>query len=188
MKLSGRGGLSSHTVVANTGESTTLSRDLALARDFAGGNLVRDHFELRHRARSEAGHDRDVGRVASARHQDAADAGAIVAGIECVPVSPEIDLEPCTEIHGLVDRRYADVAEIAGAVARRNIHAATQRDGKMRKIATYALFFHESIPCRLGRARMFVTERQMVVHVIADFLDKGPTLRCLLKQGPSGIQ
>ena len=37
-----------------------------------------------------------------------------------------------------VRRRHADVAEIAGAVARRNVHAATERDGEVRVVAAHA--------------------------------------------------
>ena len=60
--------------------------------------LVGDHLEVRQRARTERGHDRDVGRVAPARHQDAADARHVVARIEGVPAPAEIGLEPGGEI------------------------------------------------------------------------------------------
>src|SRR6266568_8764679 len=42
---------------------------------------------------------RDVGGVASGAHQDAADPWAVVAGVECVPLAGQIDLEPAGEIH-----------------------------------------------------------------------------------------
>ena len=69
---------------------------------------------------------RDVGGVAAARHQDAADAREVVAGVEGVPAAAEIDFEPALEIHRRRVGRHADVAEIAGAIARRNVHAAAE--------------------------------------------------------------
>ena len=62
-------------------------------------DLLGDHLEARERARAERGHDRDVGGIAPARHQDAADARRVVAGVERVPAAAEIDFEPGAEIH-----------------------------------------------------------------------------------------
>jgi hypothetical protein len=42
------------------------------------------NLEARERARAERGRDRDVGGVATACHQDAADARLVVAGVERV--------------------------------------------------------------------------------------------------------
>jgi hypothetical protein len=74
------------------------------------GRLYGDHFEARECAWAERGHDRDVGGIAPACHQDAADARLIVAGIERVPAAAEIDFEPGAEIHRRIVGRHADVA------------------------------------------------------------------------------
>src|SRR5262245_66302905 len=60
--------------------------------------LVGAHDEALERVGAERGADRHVGGVAAARHDDAADARHVVAGIEGVPAAAEIDLEPGTEI------------------------------------------------------------------------------------------
>src|SRR3954451_1925229 len=65
---------------------------------------------------------------AASRPRAMADAGNVVAGIERIPAAAEIDLEPGAEIHRIRLRRNADVAQITGAIARRDVHAATQRD------------------------------------------------------------
>ena len=51
--------------------------------------------------------------------------GLLAAGIgRVMPAVTEIDFEPGAEVHRLIVERHADVAEIAGAVTRRNVHAA----------------------------------------------------------------
>src|ERR1700732_3966524 len=56
-------------------------------------HLVGVNVEARERGRAEAGRERYIGGVAAVRHQDAADARGVVAGIERVPASAEVDLE-----------------------------------------------------------------------------------------------
>src|SRR5664279_3970018 len=70
-----------------------------------------------------------IRRVAATRHQDAADARRIVARIESPPLAAEINFHPGAEILIGIRRRQADVADIAGAIARRNVHAAREGDG-----------------------------------------------------------
>src|ERR1700692_2417842 len=76
-------------------------------------DLQGDHFEARKLAWAERGHDCDVGGIAPARHQDAADTRLVVAGVQRVPAVAEIHFEPSAEIHRCRVRRHADVAEIA---------------------------------------------------------------------------
>jgi hypothetical protein len=59
--------------------------------------LVGEDIESREHARSKCGGDRNVGGIAPARHQDAADTRRVVAGVEGVPVIVEVDLEPSRE-------------------------------------------------------------------------------------------
>ena len=115
-------------------------------------DLLRDYFEARERAGAERGYNRDIGCVAPARHQDTADAGPVVPGIRCVPTTAEIDFEPAAEIHRSVVERHADVSEIAGAVTRRNVHAAAERDGEVGKITAHAASF--GIAALLGPRRL----------------------------------
>ena len=99
------------------------SRD---ATTFRGGRAT--HGELCEPAPAEAGGQRYVYSISSARHQDATDTRNIVAGIERAPSAAEISLEPRAEIHWVGHRGDADIAEVTGAVAGRNVHAAAQSD------------------------------------------------------------
>src|SRR5215831_8113859 len=60
-------------------------------------HLVGAHDEALEGVGAERGADGDVGGVAAARHDDAADARHVVAGVERVPAAAEIDLEPGAE-------------------------------------------------------------------------------------------
>src|SRR2546421_6935375 len=90
-----------------------------------GRNLVSEYLECDESARTERGRDRDIGRIAPTCHEDAADAGLVIARIERIPLAAEIDFEPCAEVHRL-DNGNADIAHIAGAVTRRNVHAPAE--------------------------------------------------------------
>src|SRR6267378_5882068 len=65
----------------------------------------------------------DVDRITAPCHQHSPDPRHVVAWVEGIPASSEIRLEPSGEVHRTVGRRCAHVAEIAGAVPRRNVHA-----------------------------------------------------------------
>jgi len=73
------------------------------------------------------------------------------------------------------------VAEIACAVSRGNVHAAAERDGKMRVVAADALALAEYLPRRHGRARMLVTERDVVARKSQIAWTRAPARRCPLK-------
>src|ERR1700680_1589325 len=68
--------------------------------------------------------DRHIRRIAPPCDQHSADTRHVVSSIEGVPVTVDIGLEPGGEIHGTIGWRHADVAEVPGAVASRNVHAA----------------------------------------------------------------
>ena len=57
-----------------------------------------------------------------------------MTGIEGEPASVEENLKPGAEVHRSRIPRHADIAEIAGAVTGRNIHAAAQLHGEMGKV------------------------------------------------------
>ena len=71
--------------------------------------------------------------------------GALLRGSKAVPGAAKIGFEPAGKVHRRVRRRQADVAEIAGAIARRNVHAATQRDREMREVAADAATLVEGL-------------------------------------------
>jgi hypothetical protein len=74
--------------------------------------------------------DIDVSGVTTAAHDNTADAGMVVPRVNGVPTTIEKDFGPAAKIHGIGINRNADVAEIASAIPRGNIHAPAKRDGK----------------------------------------------------------
>src|SRR6202034_1144952 len=77
-----------------------------------------------------------------------------------------------------------DIAQIAGAVACRNVQAATQRDGEVREIATHPLPFKESLGGRARWPRMPIVERDIPVHEVADGLHPVPSRLQVAEQTP----
>jgi hypothetical protein len=131
-------------------------------------HLLGEDLEAGELARAERGYDRDVGGIASARHQDAADARLVMTRIERVPTAAEIDLKPSAEIHRRRIGRYTDVAEIARAIARRNVQATAERDRKVGEIPTHPAPLGKCVPRGLGRTRMLITERNAIMDIVAD--------------------
>ena len=164
------------------------AEDVADSRATTGRDLVGPHLEADQRVRPEGLGDRNVGGVAPLRDQDAADPRHVVARIEHLPVAADIGLEPAGEIAGGPRLRRADVAEIAGAIARRNVHAAAERDGEMGVVAADALALVVGFPRGLGGARMLVAERDVTMDVIADRLHPRPARRRILEQLPGDIR
>src|SRR5258708_5727353 len=136
---------------------------------------------------SEAGGDRDVGGIAAARHHDATDPRMVVASIEGEPLAIEIDLEPRTEIHRSRVRWNADVAEIAGAIARRNVHAAAQGDGEMGEVAADADALIVAFGSGAVAAGVMVAERNALMDIVADRLHPGPSAVDAAEQRPCQI-
>src|SRR5262249_17764630 len=114
----------------------------------------------------------------------AADARHVVAGVEGEPAAAEIDLEPGAEIHRIGLRWHADVAEIAGAVARRDVHAAAERDREVRKVAADAAPLDHHLGRGLGGARVLIAETHVRMDEVADRLHARPTLRRLAETRP----
>src|SRR5438105_14220943 len=92
-------------------------------------NLVGPDLEAGQCVWPEGLGDRHIGSIAALRNQDAADPRNVVARIEGTPVPAEIGFEPAGEIACGPGFRRADVAEIARAIARGNVHAAAERNG-----------------------------------------------------------
>src|ERR1700730_12690401 len=136
--------------------------------------LVRTDLETDQRVGAEGVGDRHVSCIAPLSDQHAAYSRHVVPRIECVPSPAKIGLEPAGEIHWAIGRWYADVPKVAGAIARRNVHAAAERDGEVRVVATHTLAFIEDLPGRHRWARMLVAEGDVVMDEIADRLDARP--------------
>src|SRR5712672_2860861 len=150
-------------------------------------DLVADDDKLHQIHSPKARGQRHVGGVAAGAHQDPADPRMIVAGVEGVPLAGQIDLEPAGKIHRCGIRRNADVAHIAGAIARRDAHAAAEGQRQMREIATDAGALLIDVVRGLHVIRMLVAEGDVVVHVAADRGDPRPARRGIAEQRPGDV-
>ncbi len=80
--------------------------------------------------------------------------------------------------------RHANVAQVAGAVARRDVHAAAQGDGRVGEVAAHPAAFLQRLPRTLGGVGELVAEGHVGVHVVADRLHPGPPGRGTAEQVP----
>src|ERR1700741_2444457 len=149
--------------------------------------LIRPDFKADEGVWPESLRNWNVRGIAALGDQDAADPRNVVACVEGVPVAAEIGLKPAGKVARRVGRRHSDITEIAGAISRGNVHAAAERDGKVRVVAADAFALVEYLRRRHGRPRMLVTKRDVVVNEIADCLDPRPTRCCPLEQRPRNI-
>src|SRR5271157_3720585 len=104
-----------------------------------------------------------------------------------MPFAAEKRLEPGAEIHRRWVRRHADVAEISVAVARRDVHAAAERDRKMREIAAYAAAFGIGFIRGARRTGALVAEGDVAVDEIADRLHPRPARRYTAEMVPGDL-
>ncbi len=114
-------------------------------------HLVGPDAKRPQRVRSKGRRDRDVRGVASARDEDPTDALDVVPRVEGVPGAADKRLEPTGEVHRRRILRTTDVAEVTGAIPRRNVHATTEGDGQVGEVATDPPAFIEDLPGGLGR-------------------------------------
>src|SRR5450432_173658 len=150
---------------------------------FFGHDLEFDQLRF-----SEGGCDGAVRGVTSTCHQDASDARNVVASIEGVPTAAEECLEPGAEIHGRGDRWHADVAQVTGGVAGRNVHASAQRDGEVGEVPADAHALLVGLESRAGRAREGISEGQMPVDVVHDGLNATPAPGRAAEGGPGELR
>ena len=127
---------------------------------------------------AKAGAQGAVHSITSARHHNAPNTRVIMASIERIPprtFEPGlINFEPCGKVHRRRVQRNADISEIAGGVARGNIHATAKRDRKMRKVTTNTDLLRVSLRRGASGVRLLVIKPQPIVNVIDDFLDAQP--------------
>ena len=96
-------------------------------------------------------------------------------------MAADIGFDPAGEIPHRPWLRRADVAEIPGAIARGNVHAAAEGKGEMRVIAADTLAFFIDFPCRLAGASVLVSESDVMVDEIANRLHTPPARRRALE-------
>ncbi len=101
--------------------------------------------------------------------------GTLLRGSKVCQRAPQIDFNPRGEIPDAVGRRRPHVAQVAGAIARGNIHAAAKGDGQVSVVAANALALLESLPGGPGGAGIFIVKSDVVVDVIANRLDAVPS-------------
>src|SRR5574341_2584469 len=118
-------------------------------------------LEARKRVEAKRVADRDIRGIAPARDQHAANTRHVVPRVKRVPATAQVGLEPGGKIHRAVWRRDADVTQVAGAVACRNVHAAAERDREMRVITADAGPFLEGLPGRLRGTGVLVPKGDM---------------------------
>ena len=71
-------------------------------------------------------------------------------------------------------RRHADITEVAGAVARRDIHAATKGDREVGEVAADAGAVEEAAIGRSQRVSVLIVEGDVIVHEVDDRLYPAP--------------
>ena len=128
---------------------------------------------------------RHIGGIATVRDENTPDPRSVVARVEGMPPAAEIDFDPRRKIHRRVRRRKADVGDVAGAIARRDVQAAAESDRQMCVVAANAAALSECFGRGSGGARVLVAESNVVVYEIADGLYPLPTERCLSEATPS---
>ncbi len=85
---------------------------------------------------------------------------------------------------GRVGLGFAELAQIAGAVAGRDVHATAKRDRQMREIAADTVPPGQRLRRRARRVGLHVVERDGCVHEVADRLHPRPARRRALEQAP----
>src|SRR2546423_14596615 len=148
-------------------------------------NILADFFghdcEALQSVRSEGRCDGDIGRIATAGNEYSSDARHVVPRIKSIPAATEVHFHPGGKIHGTIGGRHADVAKITGAVACWNIHTAAESNGEVGIVAADSCALVECFKGRFRAARILITERDVVMDVIADRLHTSPSGRRLFE-------
>lgn len=150
-------------------------------------HLLCPDLEARQRVGAKRVADRDIGGIAISRDQHAANTRHVVPSVKGVPATAKVCLESGGEVHWAVWGQYADVTQVAGAVACRNVHAVAERDREVRVITADAGPLIESLPGRPCGAGVLVTKGDMLMDEIADGLDASPSSGRFAEEVPSRL-
>src|SRR5580700_1679921 len=99
---------------------------------------------------------RGVGRITTARHQRSAVAARVIAGVERVPLSAQIDFKEGAEILRSAGGRYANLAQVACGIPRRYVQASTKGQGQMIVISAHTFTVLVDFVRSFCRARVLV--------------------------------
>lgn len=149
-------------------------------------HLIRPDPEALQNMRAEGIDQRDIGGIVPPCHDNSADAGSVVAGVECVPLAIEPDFDPGAEIHR-VDDGDADVAEMAVDIAGRDVEAAAEGQRQMGEVAADADTFLIGLKGGAGGAGLQIVKLDMVMDEIADGLHAAPAGDIIAEQVPGNL-
>ena len=137
-------------------------------------DLIRFNVELDEVSGAETRRYRNISCVAARCHENSTEARVSVACVKVDPSASKKDLIPCAEISGTA-KRLTDVPDVAGDIARWNIHAASKCNGEVLEIAADPNSLDEDIRGGLGRSGGVVVKGDLVMHPIADGYRPFPT-------------
>jgi hypothetical protein len=152
-------------------------RALPLCSDSDGRwQLLGEDFELFETVRTVGRDHRNICGVAPAGNQNPPDSWLIVTSIERVPATAKESLKPGVEVHWRRIRRHPDIAEIAIAVTRGNIHTAAKGHREVGKVSTNAATVLERLNRGPSFARLSVAKGKPIMHKVADRLNRRPAI------------
>ena len=142
------------------------------------------HLETDQLSGTEGRRNSDIGRVTSPRDHNAANPRMVVPRVKGEPATIQEYLIPCAKVHGGRIGRDADIAKIARAVPRRDVHAAGKRDGKVGEIPADTAAFLMTLRGGAVPPCVVVAELHTVVGVVTDRLRSLPTSLDAAKERP----
>src|SRR5215213_6438810 len=86
---------------------------------------------------AERRRDGDVRGIAAAGDQCPPDTWRVVPRVEHVPLPAEMGFEPGREVARRIGQGGADIAQVAGAVAGRDVQGAAEGDSQVRVVPTH---------------------------------------------------
>src|SRR4029077_3248370 len=104
-------------------------------------HFVRPDAKPRQGCEAKCMGERHVRGIAALRNEDTTDSRGVVAWIKGIPTVAQINFNPCGKIHRRVRRGEAEVSNVTGAIARRNVQTTAEGDCKMRVVAANAAAF-----------------------------------------------
>ena len=144
--------------------------------------LLGHDLEPGERSGSESGRNGHISRVPPPRDDNPANPRPIVPCIQRIPTSTEENFKPRAEIHRFWIYRHPDIAQIAGAIARRDIHTPTERNGEVSKVPANADALFMGFPRGPIILGVTVAKLDAIVGVLANGLSPRPAALYLAKK------